>query len=91
MKAILFPAVLVLALSACGPREDDHERTPKAKNELELIRNTEKIGYSGGAVADKVQGAIDTNDDRSEHLDQMEGWAGGGGEDDDSSSSKDTE
>jgi hypothetical protein len=92
MKAIALPLVVALALVACGQHEDDHERQPKAKNELELIRNTEKIGYSGGAVADKVQGAIDANKGRPEHLEQAQGWAGGvEGEDDDSSSSKDTE
>jgi hypothetical protein len=92
MKAILFPAVLVLALSACSKHEDEHERQPRAKNELELIRNTEKIGYSGGAVADKVQGAIDANKGRPEHLEQAQGWAGGvEGEDDSSQQKKDTE
>jgi hypothetical protein len=89
MKAIALAAVLVVTLAGCGRSEDDHERQPRAKNELELIRNTEKIGYSGGAVADKVQGAIDENANRSEHLEQTQGWATGmEGEDE---PSKDTE
>ena len=90
MKAIALAAVLVVTLTACGRSEDDHERQPRAKNDLELIRNTEKIGYSGDAVADKVQGAIDANANRPEHLEQAQGWAGGvEGEDD--APAKDTE
>ncbi|HKY89653.1 MAG TPA: hypothetical protein VJM11_01385 [Nevskiaceae bacterium] len=87
MIGLATAAILVCLLAACGRSEDEHVPQPKAKNELELIRNTEKIGYSGNAVADKVQGAIDENNQRSEHLEQAQGWATGvEGEDEESTS-----
>lgn len=44
---------------------------PQVRTELDAIRNTGKIGYSGDAVANKVQGALDTNAERPGQLDDQ--------------------
>lgn len=58
-----------LLLSACGGGEPPAPAQPEGREETQSIRNTEAIGYAGGAIADKVDGALDTNDERKAKLD----------------------
>ncbi|HEY0916034.1 MAG TPA: hypothetical protein VGE22_14265, partial [Solimonas sp.] len=61
-----------LLLGACSkPEEPVADREPQGREETRGIRNTEAIGYSGSAIADKVDGALDANDARKSQLDQQ--------------------
>ena len=46
------------------------KRAEQGREETRSIRNTEAIGYSGNAIADKVDGALDANDQRKQELDR---------------------
>jgi thiamine biosynthesis lipoprotein ApbE len=64
MKILLLVASLVLA--GCSSKEDPPP-PPKAKEgraETQSIRNTQAIGYSGKAIADKVDAALKANDEQ---------------------------
>jgi hypothetical protein len=70
-------AVLVLTtgllLIACKPEEPvADKREPQGREETRSIRNTEAIGYSGEAIADKVDSALDANDQRNQQLQQAD-------------------
>ena len=62
MKHWILPLALVLA--ACGQDEPPPpEKKPQGRAETQSIRNTEAVGYSGNAIADKVDTALDKNDE----------------------------
>jgi hypothetical protein len=63
--ALLFAALL----AACGPGEAPVTESSEGREETRSIRNTEAIGYAGDAIADKVDSALDANDQRREQLD----------------------
>lgn len=63
-SAILFAACNQPPETAAAPAE------PQGREETRTIRNTEAIGYSGDAIANKVDSALDTNDQRKEQLDK---------------------
>lgn len=67
----IFPVVFVLvALSACGKKpEVPKPGEPQGRAETQSIRNAEAVGYSGDAIANKVDGALDANDARKGDLD----------------------
>lgn len=64
-----------LLLAACNPQPDDsgqrESRAGQGREETQGIRNTENIGYSGNAVADRLDAALDANDRRTEDLDRQ--------------------
>ena len=72
-------AALVLAgamLAGCGGSPEPeatppNSRAAEGRGETGGIRNTENIGYAGNAVADKVDGALDTHDQRKQELDKQ--------------------
>jgi len=71
MKLLHSCLALSLLLSACHPDADPvAKEEPRGREETRTIRNTEAVGYSGNAVADKVDSALDTNDQRKEQLDR---------------------
>lgn len=56
--------VLVVLLAACGRDEPPPpEPQPQGRVETQAIRNTEAVGYSGNAIADKVDSALDKNEE----------------------------
>ncbi|MDO9453844.1 MAG: hypothetical protein Q7J29_13405 [Stagnimonas sp.] len=62
--------VLLAALTACGKQpEVPKPGEPQGRAETQPIRNTEALGYDGKAIADKVDGALDANDQRKAELD----------------------
>lgn len=64
-------ALPFLLLAACRQDADPvAPEEPRGREETRSIRNTEAIGYSGNAVADKVDSALDVNDQRKDQLDQ---------------------
>lgn len=67
----LMPVVLLTALlAACNGREAPPPVDPvDGREETRNIRNTEAIGYAGDAIADKVDAALDANDQRQQQLD----------------------
>jgi len=82
MRRLLLP-LLPLLLVACGHHEPEHQVAPakpqadapadpqadQGRAETQGIRNTAKIGYAGDAVADKVDAALDANDERKKKMD----------------------
>ncbi len=67
--AILALSGLCLLAACSKPAEPAaDEAKPQGREETRGIRNTEAIGYSGNAVADKVDSALDANDQRMEQL-----------------------
>lgn len=66
-------AASALMLAACSkPVEPVAEPTESSqgREETRTIRNTEGLGYSGDAIAGKVDSALDANDQRKEQLDR---------------------
>jgi len=71
MKALTGFCVALL-LAGCGGPDRDQPPAPQApqgREETQGIRNTEAVGYAGDAIADKVDAALDANDQRKEQLD----------------------
>ncbi len=62
--------VLAVLVSACGGDEPPppEQPAPQGRNETQAIRNTEAVGTGGGAVADKVDEALDQNEEASKKL-----------------------
>ena len=46
-------------------------RSTQGREETRNIRNTEAIGYSGNAIANEVDSALDANDQRKDQLDAL--------------------
>ena len=73
MRHFIVPAFIAatLILSACGKKEPEQPVKPIAgREETQGIRRTEAIGYSGNAIANKVDGALNANDKQMEKTDQ---------------------
>ena len=72
MKNALTTALVLAALLAgCSkPEEPVADRKPEGREETRGIRNTEAIGYSGDAIADKLDSALDANDARNRELER---------------------
>ena len=63
--------VLLTALAACGKQpEVPKPGEPQGRVETQPIRNAEALGYSGEAIAGKVDAVLDTNDQRKAELDK---------------------
>lgn len=63
-------AVVTVSLAACGKQpEAPKPGEPQGRAETEALRNTEAVGYAGDAIANKVDGALETNDARKAELD----------------------
>jgi hypothetical protein len=66
----LLPALVLLA-AACGSGEPPPEpKAPEGRAETQSIRNTDAVGYSGSAIADKVDTALDKNDENAKKVQQ---------------------
>jgi len=75
MRHFIVPALLTISLSlaACGSSQQDPPPPPKAQQgraETQGIRGTDAIGYSGSAIANKVDGALNANDGQKAKTDQ---------------------
>lgn len=60
-------ALLVLTLLAAGCGSDEPpapEKPAQGRGETQTIRNTQAVGTSGGAVADKVDAGIKANEEQ---------------------------
>ena len=59
----------VTVLAACGQDEPPPpEPKPQGRAETQAIRNTDAVGYSGSAIADKVDTALDKNEEAARKL-----------------------
>lgn len=70
-------AAVALFLAACSRDEPppEEKREPQGRAETRSIRNTDAVGYSGSAIADKVDGALTANEEaakkRQDEADQV--------------------
>jgi hypothetical protein len=69
--------VMGLLLAACGQDEPPPPEKPRqGRAETQNIRNTDAVGTGGGAIADKIDTALDQNDEatrkKQEAADQVE-------------------
>ena len=59
-------------LLGCGSGSSNSDNTQSShsegREETHNIRNTESIGYSGAAIADGVDAALDANEQRNQQL-----------------------
>lgn len=69
MRNALSALLCAAALSACGGTDDNPDAS-NGRAETQSIRATEAVGYSGDAIADKVNAALDANDQRKDELDR---------------------
>lgn len=70
---LLLSALLLAGLSACDRPEPEPTRSPpspQGREETRGIRNTEAIGYSGDAIADRLDSTLDANDARNRELER---------------------
>lgn len=74
MNRIFIPALALLALAACHPKENPQrvDDAKQGREETRGIRNTEAVGYAGDAIADKVDAALDANEQAKQKLDEAE-------------------
>lgn len=56
--------LLAVILTACSAQEEPEKKAPEGRAETRSIRNTGAVGYSGSEIADKVDGALNANDER---------------------------
>lgn len=72
MKTALPPLLTaLLLLSACTAEEPPPAPVePQGRAETRSIRNTQAVGYDGKAIADKVDGALNANDQRVQEIRQ---------------------
>jgi hypothetical protein len=69
---VLMGLCMALLIVGCNGPDQDNRPAPQAqagREETQGIRNTEAVGYAGDAIADKVDAALDANDQRKEQLD----------------------
>lgn len=69
---------LALLLPACGADEPPpaEPAAPEGRAETQAIRNTDAVGYSGSAIADKVDGALDKTEEATKKNQQAADQAG---------------
>lgn len=69
-RTILFVALALLL--ACSAQEAPTAETApiEGREETRALRNTEAVGYSGDAIADKVDGALDASEKRKADMDR---------------------
>jgi len=71
---VAYPILLVLVLSACeqSPPPSSAPAERKGRAETENIRNLDAVGVPGGAIADKVDGALNAAEQRQQQLESQE-------------------
>ena len=69
--SIIAAAVAATLLTACHPKEQPQrvDEPQQGRDETQGIRNTEAIGYAGNAIGDKVDAALDANDQARQKMD----------------------
>ena len=67
---LLLICTFTLLTAACSPPPEDPPPSKQGRVETRSIRATESIGYSGNAIANKVDAALDANDQRKNNLDK---------------------
>lgn len=73
MRPTIILALMVGLLAGCSAAEPETPApAPEGREETRGIRNTENIGVSGDAVADRVDQALDANDRHREQLEQAD-------------------
>ena len=80
MKTILTALALTLVLAGCHSKDEPPPvDKPKAgRAETQSIRNTDAVGMSGSAIADKVDAALDKNDKTVQDAQKLQDQVDGG-------------
>ena len=72
-RPALAPALMlvVVLLSACSDPAPPPERPPpQGREETRGIRNAEAVGYSGNAIANKIDASLDASEQRKAEMDR---------------------
>ncbi|MEK6806137.1 MAG: hypothetical protein AABY95_05760 [Pseudomonadota bacterium] len=69
MRIAILMSCLLWGLAACSREPEPEATSQQGREETRNIRATENIGYSGAAIANKVDGALNTADQRQQTLD----------------------
>lgn len=78
MSTRMLVGVAVLMLSACNaPEPEKSAEETRGREETRNIRNTENIGVSGEAMADRLDQSLDAADKHAEAMKQAEEQASG--------------
>lgn len=65
----VYGLLLAFGLAACGSKEPPAEpKKIEGRGETRNIRNLDSIGAGGSAIANKVDGALDANDESARKL-----------------------
>lgn len=65
-------------LAACDDPSPPPERaTPQGREETRSIRNAEAVGYSGNAIADRIDASLDASEQRKAEMDRRAAEAAG--------------
>ena len=73
MNTKLALLLLIGALSACSPRDEDQKKPAEkyqGREETKHISDTDAVGYAGTPVRKKLDKALDQNDQRKDELDK---------------------
>ena len=70
--------VLALSLSGCGSDETPPEQKapPEGRAETQAIRNTDAVGTGGKAIANKIDAALDKQDEATKKNQEAADQAG---------------
>lgn len=69
LKAV-FAVLVLVASGGCERPEPTADRPAEGRPETRHIRNVEAIGYGGDAIADKIDGAIEAQEQRPKSLEE---------------------
>lgn len=63
-------AATTVLMTACGASEAPPPAAPQGRAETQGVRNAEHIGMPGNAIANKVDGALNQNDEQKRKMDE---------------------
>ena len=78
MKPLLWVLALSLSLAACGSDEPPPppKAPPEGRAETQGIRNTDAVGTGGKAIANKIDAALDKQDEATKKNQEAADQAG---------------
>jgi hypothetical protein len=77
MNQLIALLLLGAALAACTPPPEEPKKVEaEGREETRSIRNTKEIGYSGDAIADRLDKALDASEAQAQQMKEAQEAAG---------------